>query len=411
MLRVLLAAVIGMFATSVVLTVTEIDDGHWVWLPVTGTAMTLLLIVVSVVKVFAGSSAARVPDIEAADRDGRVFLAKILDVRATGSSINDNPVCEIRLLAQPRTRAAYQTSTRTLVNLGRLAGLQRGAIVVVAQPDADRPELTLLEQPPAHWQRLADTDSRLQAMDAAPEWTMPPARGRNRDGLLRIPAIVLVLAFVVGAGIRIWPVRDVALAVVQGQSVEEATGGVDGTTTTPPTDPAADDSPTVEPMLFQAAQTQQVIDDLVAASGVTQFTAVQFMPTYATADGLTSPDAVTTDSWLWRDGTAQHQGPELIQSDAADLPDELFDVTTVDWSLIEGLVAQLPALTGIDDPDPVVYVRRAVSSRVTTPVEFSLSTDDDYDDAWISADATGQIVEMDGGAPDSPAAQWEAANG
>lgn len=398
MLRLLLAAVIGMFATSVVLTATDIDSGHWAWLPITGTAMTLLLILVSLGRAFGGRAGAPIKDIEAADREGRVFLAKILDVRATGSSVNDQPLCEIRLLAQPRNRAAYQTTTRSLVNLGRLPSMQRGAIVVVAQPDAERPELTLLDPAPSHWQRLAETDGRLRAMESAPEWAATPTRGRDSNGLLKIPAVLLILAFVVGAGIRVWPVRDSATAVVQGESIEDVRT-------------AAEETEAAAQSIFQATKTQQVIDDLVQTSGVTQSTMIVLYRTYAVTDLLTTPGAQTTDSWIWRDDTAENQGAELIQSDPEDLPGELFDLTTVDWSLIESLVSQLPTLTGIDNPEPSVYVRRATTDAVTTEVEIALSTSNDYYDAWITADATGTVVDMSGGTPDSQSAAWEAANG
>lgn len=386
MLRLLLSAVIGMFVTSVVLTVTEIDDRHWGWLPATAITMTVLLVVVSIGRSLAGG-AAPLTDVDAADREGRVFLAKVLDVRATGSSVNDNPICEFQLLAQPRNRAAYQTTARALVNLGRLPSMQRGAIVVVGQPDAERPEVTLLDPPPAHWQRLADTDTRLRATESAPEWTVPPARGRDRQGLLRIPAALLVLAFAAGVAIRVWPVREDAWAVATGTPVEQVRA-------------EAEEAEAQARSIFPADRTQQVIDDLVAAAGVTEFTSITLFRTYAVADALTSPGATTTDSWTWRDGTAQHQGAELIQSDPADLPDEVFDATELDWSLVAELVARLPELTGIDDPEPTVYVARTGGG----PAAFDLSTADDYYDAWITADATGQIVAMSGGAPGSPAA-------
>jgi hypothetical protein len=405
MLRLILSAVVGMFAASLALSIIDVDRGAGAWLPATGTLMTILLVLVSIGKMFAGNSSAAVKDVEAADRDGRVFLAKILDVRATGSTLNDNPFCEIRVIAQPRNRPAYETTFRALINLGRLPSYQRGAIVVVAQPDADRPEIALLENPPLHWQRLAETDERLRALDSAPEWTLPPAKGRDRNGLLRIPAVLLLVVFLLGAGIRIWPVREEALAAVQGRTPESASAGgtmIDG---------SDGDDEDDEPLLFTPEQAQRVANDLVALSGVTQFTDVHLMPHYAVADGLTTPDAVTTDTWNWRDGKAEHDGAELIQPDAADLPNLLFDITTVNWSLVQGMVDQLPGLTGIENVDPSVYVRRAVSDRVGTPVEFSLSTSDDYYSAWITFDANGQVAEMSGGHPDSPAAQWEAANG
>ena len=95
------------------------------------------------------------------------------------------------------------------------------------------------------------------------------------------------------------------------------------------------------------------------------------------------------------------------------LPAALFDVSTLDLTPVQLLVDQTPALTGIDlaAADVMVLVRRATNAAVTTPTEFAVSVDGDYHDAWITADATGAVVAMEGGAPGSPAALAAQANG
>lgn len=396
-LRLLLAATVGFFTASVVLLTADVGGDAWPWaVPVSGALMTVLLVVVSIGRGFAGVRGASPADVEAAVRENRVSLARVIETRATGSSVNDQPLCDIRLVVASRTRPAYTTTTRALVNLGRLPSLQRGAVVVVAQLHADRPEVALLDPAPGDWQAAADRDTTVAAMPEPPLWETPPSRGRDRQGLLRIPAALLVVAFLAGLGARAWPERDVVVALVQGTSLDEAR------------DQQARDRAAAA-SIFPAARTQQVVDDLAEVAGGTQFVDVVLFQTYAVADAPTSPGATTTDSFTWRDGGAVREGAELIQPDPAELPDELYDVRDVDWSVVERLTDQVADLTGVDDPDgPTVYVRRATATAVTTPVEIVLSADDDYHDGWVTADATGAIVSMRGGAPGSQSAAWEA---
>ncbi|MBW0254807.1 hypothetical protein [Cellulomonas sp. PS-H5] len=406
MLRLLLSAVIGFFVASVVLRVADLDAG-WEWaFGVSLGVMVPLMVLVSIGRTFAGARSARPQDVEAALRENRVSLAKVLETRATGTTINDQPLCEIRLVVASRTRPAYTTTTRSVVNLGRLPGLQRGAVVVVAQLDAERPDVALLDPAPAGWQEIADRDTHVRDLPEAPVWEAGPARGRDRRGLIRIPAVLLLVLALVGFGARVWPVRDEALALVQGTPLEEvqaeagaASGPVTDTETAAPVD------------LFAAANTRGAVDDLAAVAGGTQFTEVGIYGDYIVAEGLTAPGAPTTDRYTWRDGEAARDGAATIQPDPATLPDELFDVTTVDWSLVEPLVAQVPELTGITAPDgPSVLVRRATDPAVTTPVEFHLWLGDEYYDAYLTADATGTVVSMHGGRPGSPSEAWEAAH-
>jgi len=410
-IRLLLSAVIGFFVASVVLRVADLDAG-WEWaFGVSLGVMVPLMILVSIGRTFAGARQARPQDVDAAVRENRVSLAKVLETRATGTSINDQPLCEIRLVVASRTRPAYTTTTRSIVNLGRLPGLQRGAVVVVAQLDAERPDVALLDPAPADWQDIADRDTHVRDLPEAPVWDAGPARGRDRRGLVRVPAVLFLVLALVGFGARVWPVRDEALALVQGTPLAEvqaeaaAAAGVG-----PATGDGEEPAPAVD--LFSAAHTRPAIDDLVAVAGGSQFTEVGIYGDYIVAEGLTAPGEPTTDRYTWRGGEATRDGAAPIQPEPEDLPDELFDVTTVDWSLVEPLVAQVPELTGITAPGgPSVLVRRATDVAVATPVEFHLWVSDEYYDAYLTADATGTVVSMHGGRPGSPAEAWEAAHG
>ncbi len=406
MIRVLRSVAVGVAAASLLLLVTDLDGDAAPWTLSVSTALAILLsVLIGLVRGFSGLQAVTVADLDAADREHRVSLAKILDTRATGSSINDQPLCEIRLIVAPRTRAAYETTTRALVNLGRLPSMQRGAVVVVAQASADRPEVALVDDPPGAWQRQADQDTTVRALESAPVWETPAKPGRDARGFVRIPAVVLLLIGVLAFAGRLYPARETLLDIARGASLAEARDQAEQRR-----DEAAS--------IFPADRTAAVIDDLVAAAGVTEFSHVLLTQTYATADARTSADADTIDEYMWRHGSVEHRGAASIQPDADKVSAIVFDVTAIDWSVIETLTAQVADLTGIADPDgPGVQVQRPtdldmeIGDWVYGDVQIRLNVSDDYRDGAVVTDASGQIISMSGGAPGSPAAEWAAANG
>lgn len=404
MIRLLRSVAIGVAAAAVLLTLLHLDTPPWL-LGVSLAVAILTGVLASIVGSFGGSAGVGVQDVEAADREQRITLAKVLDTRATGSSINDQPICELRLIVAPRTRAPYETTARALINLGRLPSMQAGAVVVVAQVEADRPEVALLDPAPDHWQQQAAQDTRVRALTSAPVWEVPPKPGRDKRGFLRIPGVVLVLVAVLAFAGTLRPHRESLVDLATGTSLDEVRAQADR---------RADEAASIYP----ADRTPGVVDDMVALAGTTQVTGVHVFQTYAYLDALTSADATTTDEYTWRDGTAAHDGATSIQPDPADLPRMLFDVTTIDWTLVETLTDQIADLTGIDDPAPMVAVSRPITGisqddGVWTygDVQFVVSVSDEYHDGSITYDTAGQVVSMSGGAPGSTTADWVAANG
>lgn len=61
-------------------------------------------------------------------------------------------------------------------------------------------------------------------------------------------------------------------------------------------------------------------------------------------DAPTTPGADTTDTYTWRYGRAWREGPELIQP--THLANELFDASTIDFSLVGELTREAMADTG-----------------------------------------------------------------
>jgi len=154
----------------------------------------------------------------------------------------------------------------------------------------------------------------------------------------------------------------------------------------------------------------QVVDDLVAAAGSTQFVELHFSPSNARARVQLVPDAYIYHWFTWSYG--------IVQRDSGNgslRPDTLFDVTAVDWTAAAQLAAQMPTLTlapsdvayGVEDLE--LTVRRPKSDderRATTEAVFVFTAESDNTTTTIVADARGQIVWMHGGAPGSPAAKW-----
>ena len=148
---------------------------------------------------------------------------------------------------------------------------------------------------------------------------------------------------------------------------------------------------------YSADRIDQVLADLYDATGGTQFAQIVFYPDYVYATAVTTPGAATFDAFTWRDGEVTHQ-PSPVQPK----PSDLFDASTVDWTLAERLVAQMPDLTGVDDPART-YVSVSLLGSGGAP-QFMVMTMSDYYQPWVLADAAGNVTQMGGGAPGSPAA-------
>ncbi|MCL2466677.1 MAG: Hsp70 family protein [Micrococcales bacterium] len=153
--------------------------------------------------------------------------------------------------------------------------------------------------------------------------------------------------------------------------------------------------------------TPQVVADLVEVVGGTQFVEVHLASDGdASAKAPSAPGATTVERFTWSAGHVERAGPLDEQPRPQALRDKLFDVATVDWASIETLVAQVPQLGGAVVVDRGVSVTVSRSSHADV-AEVSLWGMDSG--AYVTADFSGRIVNMYGGAPGSPAATWKVA--
>jgi hypothetical protein len=404
-IRILRSLSVGFLLGWLLLAALGLDDGvpGW-WLP-TALTVGVLTVILSTVAMSLSSAAGGVlrpaPSddvIATAEREGRLHLAKVLDISSTGTRINDNPVAELRLVVATSARSPYATRTRALIDQVRLPQFQPGNVVVVLQEKADQPAVTLVQSPPQSWRDRVADDTRVGRMDHAPEWAQEASRTRTAAGILRIPAAVLVLLLVVGLAARLYPVRSELGAILAGASPSEV---ADARTAR-----LERAESTLDP-----ARAQEVIDDLVAEAGHSRFTEIHLGSTTATGTVPTSPDADTTDAIDWRDGKVTGREPSLIQPFDDELPLQTFDAADVDWAGLQGLADRLPAQGGFeleDAPSVTVSVPSRTSDEDGLPYQISIWGSGAYHDASVTYDPDGNVISMNGGAAGSEIAAWVA---
>lgn len=148
---------------------------------------------------------------------------------------------------------------------------------------------------------------------------------------------------------------------------------------------------------------QEAVDALAEVVGGYEFTSVGFYDGYVIVTAPTTPGARTTDTFTYRYGSAERDGPELIQpASAEELRAELFDASRVDFSRIPALVAQAEQLSGITEPTSVLpQVRRErvqVAGEGVDMIVVSVSLSDDYWNATVTSRLDGSVVRTSGSA-------------
>ena len=394
-IRCLFALSLGVLAASVLGDALTGD-------PLYGTLLVVAIVVASIGlpltiigSVVGGTGLADPKKVAAARAAGRTTLARVTDIRATGSAVNDQPVCEIELLVVPRQgHGPYRTTIRQVVNLARLASMQPGAVVVVTQLDPERPEVVLDDAPDADWARRAETDQRVRDLPTADVWTAP-RRGRPTGGLRRIPFIVFPVLAVLGFAGALYPAWHEVGRLAETRSIDTVRAEHDA-------------AAAAETSMFTPGNLQPAIDAVLALSG-DEVTEVYVFDQWVRVTAPTSPGATTTDEWQYRDGEATHEGASLIQPEPEDVPRELFDASAIRWEDLPPLFDETERLTGIDDADdPMLWVSRMVwADEKPSDPQVHVSVSDDYYDGSVDFAVDGTVVGAYGGAPGSEVAAAE----
>lgn len=370
MLRLLFFAGLGILVGAIVVMVVGPPDAIWWALPL-GSILTMgvgaLIIIGRVAGGAVGPSARQVEEATAAGRDA---VARIDVLRQTGTQINEQPLCELDVSVQPRQGAPFRTTVRRVVPLIEIPRYQPGAYFSAVLSTNDPPVVGLTS--------ARGAAARMPAADTLP-WRRPepgasfgrPLIGMGRRGRpLRIVAYVLVA--VIACAAIVVPYRD-ALA----QTVEALPQGRWHADLRQP-----------KPLAEAVAALQGAVGHRVV-SRVT-----------VTADSVTvvaplRPGETASDSWNYRRGGVEHDGPAATQPQLAA---EQFAFDDVSWDRLWPLVEQAAAAEGIADPaSTTITVDRSVDDDVDSdtfakmvgPVDVVFSVGDAYRSAFYRAAADG----------------------
>lgn len=391
-IRCLFALSVGVLAASILGDALTGD-------PLYGTLLVVAIVVASIAlpltiigSVTSGMGLHDPKKVAAAKAAGRTTLARVTGIRATGSAVNDQPVCELELLVVPRQgHGPYRTTLRQVVNLARLPSLQPGAVVVVTQLDPERPEVALDDAPEPDWQRRAETDRQVREALTADVWEAP-RRGRAPGAIRRIPFVVFPVLALLGLAGALYPAWGEVGRLVETRSIDTVRAEHDA-------------AAAAETSMFTPGNLRPAVDAVLALSG-DDVTEVYVYDQWVRVTAPTSPGATTTDEWQYRDGEATHEGASLIQPEPEDVPRELFDASELDWAALPPLFDEAERITGVTDGDtPSLRVARNVfaDEEPTAPL-VQVYVSDDYHDGSVDFSVGGEVVSTYGGAPGSEAA-------
>ncbi|MFI2103535.1 hypothetical protein ACH436_09595 [Isoptericola sp. NPDC019693] len=392
MIRCLFALSLGVLVASILGDALTGD-------PLYGTLLVVAIVVASIAlpltiigSVTSGMGLHDPKKVAAAKAAGRTTLARVTGIRATGSAVNDQPVCELELLVVSRQgHGPYRTTLRQVVNLARLPSLQPGAVVVVTQLDPERPEVALDDAPDPDWQRRAETDRQVRDLPTADVW-VAPRRGRAPGAIRRIPFVVFPVLAVLGLAGALYPAWDEVGRLVETRSIDTVRAEHDA-------------AAAAETSMFTPGNLRPALDAVLALSG-DDVTEVYVYDQWVRVTAPTSPGATTTDEWQYRDGEATHEGASLIQPEPEDVPRQLFDASEIDWEDLPPLFDETERLTGIDDADdPMLWVARKVwADEKPSDPQVHVYVSDDYYDGSVDFAVDGTVVDAYGGAPGSEVA-------
>ncbi|WP_456285315.1 hypothetical protein M1D46_08765 [Microbacterium sp. JZ70] len=379
MIRLLMSFIFGAGVAALLFSIFVGDRFTWIWITaiiVLSTLFPLVLVARSM-----GSLAGLHPKkIEAARAAGRFAPARIDALRRTGTTINDQPVCEIDVSVAPADRPAYRTTIRQLVDIVRIPQYQPGASVTVARLEADAPEVAIIEDEVPDAARL----SRLPAREHVAEWQDGPVvlgaerapRRRKGDPIIgtgpkgrgwRIAAyVVLALA---GAAAVLVPVAD----DVRAETLTIITGE----------DHAS---------MFAEGRVQRALAAIEEAAGTDETVQVLVYEEFVSADMATAPGSDRFDTFFYRGGTVENQGPASIQPENPDA--ERFRFDDIAWAAFPELLAQALGEAGLTRDElvdgPYMFVERGYEEGA--PVGISISFGDGYADYAFIGSADGAFL-------------------
>jgi len=322
--------------------------------------------------------AARPPgDVGAAEREGRLALARIDAIRQTGTTINDHPLCELDLTVGGPGVDGYRITTRALVPIILAPRRQPGALLAVQRASQDAAAVVILDEPPQPWfDRTAEVT---RFAERPPLRVAEASRPLLHGPLVAIGAVALLLVGAGGAVAARWPVVEPAVTSWR------AGGAL-----------AVD--------FRSGSGLADAIDALVDEVGDPRFTHLVVGAEHVSATAPSSAGASTVDDYRYRAGAAERIGPSVSQP--ADIDAALFDVRGFDPDSLPGLIAEARRLGGLQVSEAGVTLQPSEE----TGLRITINVRDDYHSAFVIFAPDGSVMNLWGGAPGSEAAEHDPAS-
>lgn len=372
-IRLLLALVLGAGSGAAVLHWSTGDDRYaWVWM----AAMPVLVVgfvILTIARTVAGMAPADPAAVQAARAAGRLAGAKVVDLRRTGTEINDVPQYELELLVDPRDRSPYRTTVRELIDAARMPSRLPGTVLAVVRLGADTPDVVVVDEPAPPVRVHATPDAPIWKAD--PDARVPGRRrpllptGRRGRG---VRVVVYVLVAALGALLPTWQARDDVLLGIRSGGVGHGDASY----------------------LSGPDRVTRAVEAFTGASGGSTVTEVLVYDDQVLLTAPTEPGRTAYDSW-WAVATrSTRERPATIQPE----PTDEFDLTTVDWSVLPTLYERALASSGIPSDELDGHIQHIGVERSSfeegAPVQIRVFLSGDYGSYSLTADATGTVLEQ-----------------
>lgn len=393
-------------------------------IPCVIVALTVLLPIVLVVRSFSGVAgggtgfgfAPAAAEVQAAAAQGRLALARVKAINRTGTSINDQPVCDLDLVVVPRFGAPFEVRTRRLVDLVEIPRLQPESVVVVITGDQVPSTVSIVMNPPDDWVQQAQSDEQVRSVRTAPSFTPATDPTSSRSRLRRIPAFVYVAGLLVGAAVALIPAYPTIAALAAGDTTLAEVRHASSYEGKAEAEERAQAEADAAANMLVGDNAARAVEALTNELGATQVTQLSFWTTNLSAVAPSAPGAGTLDDFTVSGGQVERSGAASTQLEPGELELHLFDASAVDYSLMPALVEQAKELSRLHDPDPdghdqSVYISRTLVSGIDEPqIVFDVPISGVYYDAWFTFSATGEVLSMRGGTPGSASYEAEHAD-
>lgn len=422
MIRVLLSVILGAALAGIAAWILSADDA-WSGLVIPCViSLGVLWPIVLVVRGFAGvaggapgmTGTPAATAVAQAETEGRLALARVRKIARTGTSINDQPVCDLDLVVVPRYGSPFEVRTRRLVDLVEIPRLQPEQVVVVLTAERGPSPVTIVMDPPDEWAVQAQSDERVRSVRTAPPFTPTPEQQR-RTGLRRIPPVLYLVGIVVGAAVALIPAYPTIAALLTGETTLGEVRYASSYEGKAEAQAEAEAAEAAAANMFVGDNAAEAVELLTRRLGASEVTQLSFWSTNLSAVAPSSPGAPTLDSYFVTDGAVERTGAYSIQPALEELRLTLFDASEVDYSIMPSLIAKAKELTGLTEPNPgvteqwVYLGRQSVDGFDEPQLVFAVPIDGEYYDGRVEFALDGTVVDLYGGAPGSVSSEADLA--